>query len=206
MKKAAGDSEDLEDFGSSGSQLVTSDGTYATQSAFITNTPRNGQSKRPPFRQYLIDGDFYIGAALGTTFTKLGIKYAEIWNGQDLIKSNQFCVNLMLILTYILKLGKSGNLCLIIIDSKLNTCKYNVFLYSVRIIIYLFCLGICSKSIGIDDEDKILESIKILNDRDTAIEEIYTRECSKSLNEMLAAKEDEESTNKKVSCLVKFTI
>lgn len=109
LKKAAGDSENIEDFGSSGSQLVTSDGTYATQSAFIMNTPRGGQSKRPPLRQYLIDGDYYIGAALGTTFTKLGIRYAAIWNGQDSVKANTFCVNLMLILTYILKLGKSGN-------------------------------------------------------------------------------------------------
>jgi len=109
LKKAAGDSENVEEFGSSGSQLVTSDGTYATQSAFITNTPRSGQAKRPPLRQYLIDGDFYVGAALGTTFTKLGIRYADIWEEQDSIKANQFCVKLMLILTYILKLGKSGN-------------------------------------------------------------------------------------------------
>lgn len=109
MKKAAGDSENNEEYVSSGSQLVTSDGTYATQSAFIINTPRSSQSKRPPLRQYLIDGDFYIGAALGTTFTKLGIRYADIWDEQDSIKANQFCVNLMLILTHILKLGKSGN-------------------------------------------------------------------------------------------------
>lgn len=109
LKKAAGDSENIEEFGSSGSQLVTSDGTYATQSAFIINTPRSSQAKRPPLRQYLIDGDFYIGAALGTTFTKLGIRYAGIWEEQDSIKANQFCVKLMLILTYILKLGKSGN-------------------------------------------------------------------------------------------------
>jgi len=109
LKKAAGDTENIEEYGSSGSQLVTSDGTYATQSAFIVNTPRSNQSKRPPLRQYLIDGDFYMGAALGTAFTKLGIRYAEIWNGQDSIKANQFCVNLMLILTYVLKLGKSGN-------------------------------------------------------------------------------------------------
>lgn len=110
LKKTAGDSENVEELGSSGLQLVTSDGTYATQSAFIMNTPRSSQSKRPPLRQYLIDGDFYTGAALGTTFTKLGIRYAEIWDEQDSIKSNTFCVNLMLILTYILKLGKSGNL------------------------------------------------------------------------------------------------
>jgi hypothetical protein len=44
-----------------------------------------------------------------------------------------------------------------------------------------------------------LESIKILNNRDTEIENIYLQECSKSLNEMLAAKVDEESSNKKVS-------
>lgn len=65
-------------------------------------------------------------------------------------------------------------------------------------------LGICSKSIGIGDEDKILESIKILNDRDSEIEEIYMKECSKSLNGMLAAKEDEESNNKKVGYWIKF--
>lgn len=44
-----------------------------------------------------------------------------------------------------------------------------------------------------------MESIKLLNDKDNEIEEIYIKECSKSLNEMLAAKEDEESSNKKVS-------
>lgn len=110
LKRAAGDLEnkEMEGSGTSHSQLVTSDGTYATQSAFISSSSRSGEMKRPPLRQYLIDGDFYIGAALGTTFTKLGIRLAEIWNGQDSIKANQFCVNLMLILTYILKLGKSG--------------------------------------------------------------------------------------------------
>ncbi|XP_050543636.1 coatomer subunit beta [Daktulosphaira vitifoliae] len=166
LRKLAGDSENIEESGSSGgTHLVTSDGTYATQSAFITHSSsRTRQSKRPPLRQYLIDGDFYIGAALGTTFTKLGMKYAEIWNMDDPVKANKFCVNLMLTLTYILRLGKSG---------------------------------IPTKAIGIDDEDKILESIKILNGRNSDLEEIYTKECSKSLSEMLAAKEDEESSNKK---------
>ncbi|XP_050434828.1 coatomer subunit beta [Adelges cooleyi] len=166
LKKAAGDEENNEESGmSGGSQLVTSDGTYATQSAFISHSSsRNGQPKRPPLRQYFIDGDFYIGAALGTTLTKLGMRYAEIWDEQDLVKSNQFCVDLMLTLTYIIRLGKSG---------------------------------IPSKAIGIDDEDKILESIKILNDRNAEVEEIYIKECSKSLSEMLTAKEDEESSNKK---------
>lgn len=68
-----------------------------------------------------------------------------------------------------------------------------------KFIKYTFYLGFSSKPIGIDDEDKVLESIKILNDRDSEIEKIYLKECSKSLNEMLAAKVDEESSNKKVS-------
>jgi len=67
------------------------------------------------------------------------------------------------------------------------------------IYLHTLYLGLCSKPIGIDDGDKIMESIKILNDRDSEIEEIYTKECSKSLKEMLAAKEDEESSKKKVS-------
>jgi len=49
-----------------------------------------------------------------------------------------------------------------------------------------------------------MESIKILNDRDSEIEDIFIKECSKSLNEMLAAKEDEESSNKKVCDCIQF--
>lgn len=30
---------------------------------------------RPPLRQFLMDGDFFIGAALSTTLTKLALRY-----------------------------------------------------------------------------------------------------------------------------------
>jgi len=50
------------------------DGTYATQSAFSTGGPDSAKKaakerERPPLRKYLIDGDFFIGAALAGTLT-----------------------------------------------------------------------------------------------------------------------------------------
>lgn len=42
------------------------------------------KEKRPPLRQYLMDGDFFIGAALSATLTKLGIRYGDLEN--DLVR------------------------------------------------------------------------------------------------------------------------
>lgn len=36
------------------------------------------KEKRPPLRQYLMDGDFFIGAALSATLTKLGIRFVDL--------------------------------------------------------------------------------------------------------------------------------
>ena len=36
------------------------------------------KEKRPPLRQYLMDGDFFIGAALSATLTKLVLRYADL--------------------------------------------------------------------------------------------------------------------------------
>lgn len=33
---------------------------------------------RPPLRQYLMDGDFFVGAALATTLTKLALRYVSL--------------------------------------------------------------------------------------------------------------------------------
>jgi len=32
-------------------------------------------ANRPPLRQFLMDGDFFVGAALATTLTKLALRY-----------------------------------------------------------------------------------------------------------------------------------
>ncbi|KAK6637472.1 Coatomer subunit beta [Polyplax serrata] len=86
-------------------KLVTTDGTYATQSSFNTLATKKNEV-RPPLRQYLIDGDFFIGAALGTTLAKLALRYNALV--KDSIKRNRFTTEAMLIMSSILHLGKSG--------------------------------------------------------------------------------------------------
>ncbi|XP_055383058.1 coatomer subunit beta [Condylostylus longicornis] len=87
------------------SNKVTSDGTYATQSAFSV-APVVKKEKRPPLRQYLMDGDFFIGAALAATMTKLVLRYIELES--DVKEQNRICTQTMLVMSSILHLGKSG--------------------------------------------------------------------------------------------------
>ncbi|XP_030567125.1 coatomer subunit beta [Drosophila novamexicana] len=89
----------------SSSNKVTSDGTYATQSAYSL-APVTKKEKRPPLRQYLMDGDFFIGAALSATLTKLALRYAEL--EPDPRTQNRVTTQVMLIMSSILHLGKSG--------------------------------------------------------------------------------------------------
>lgn len=53
----------------------------------------------------MMDGEFFIGAALGTTLTKLALRYgAKVSVG----KRNRFDAQVMLIISGIIHLGKSG--------------------------------------------------------------------------------------------------
>lgn len=52
-----------------------------------------------------MDGDFFIGAALGTTLTKLALRYG-IQTASD--KRNKFDAEVMLVIAGIIHLGKSG--------------------------------------------------------------------------------------------------
>jgi coatomer subunit beta len=83
IRKASGE-EVLEDqsvtaaAGSVVHKLVTADGTYATQSAFSTADKTKKQAEKPPLRKYLMEGDFFIGAALGSTMTKLALRFSSV--------------------------------------------------------------------------------------------------------------------------------
>ncbi|XP_036319058.1 coatomer subunit beta [Rhagoletis pomonella] len=111
QKRLAGEQTDEGDKAAEGnnaissSNKVTSDGTYATQSAFSL-APVAKKEKRPPLRQYLMDGDFFIGAALSATLTKLALRYAELENDER--QQNRLTTQVMLIMSSILHLGKSG--------------------------------------------------------------------------------------------------
>lgn len=87
------------------STKITSDGTYATQSAFSVPATTKKEN-RPPLRQYLMDGDFFIGTTLAATLTKLVLKYFD-WESKD-IERNRVCTTAMLIMSSIMHLGKSG--------------------------------------------------------------------------------------------------
>lgn len=122
LRKAAGE-EQMEDESQAAAvqpqvqKLVTADGTYATQSAFSVGGVGGGaaggggakkaEKERPPLRKYLLGGDFFIGAALATTMTKLALRYAEAVAGDER-KKNRFNAEAMLVLTSVLHLGKSG--------------------------------------------------------------------------------------------------
>lgn len=114
MRRAAGDVTEGSEQGASqtsgGQRLVTADGTYATQSALstpgITSLTKKDDEKRPPLRQYLLDGEFFVGAAVACTLTKLALRYLDM--EEDKEKQNVFCANCMLIMASILHLGKSG--------------------------------------------------------------------------------------------------
>jgi len=115
MKKAAGEEELVDESvaavsGGNVTKLVTADGTYATQSAFSQGGGEAGKKakdkERPPLRKYLMEGDFFVGAALAGTLTKLALR----WDGlvKEEAKQNRFTAECMLIIASILRLGTSG--------------------------------------------------------------------------------------------------
>ncbi|KAL1114817.1 hypothetical protein AAG570_007641 [Ranatra chinensis] len=105
VKRASGEKVDDADHTSNSIKLVTSDGTYATQSAFSALSVYKKED-RPTLRQYLMDGDFFIGAALGSTLVKLALRYSALV--QDNHERNRFYSEAMLVIASILHLGKSG--------------------------------------------------------------------------------------------------
>ncbi|KJH47708.1 adaptin region [Dictyocaulus viviparus] len=87
-------------------QLVTADGTYATQSAFSVAS-KSPNREKPPLRQFLLDGDFFLGACLATILNKLVDLFTKN-NAANPQRSNRFRAECMFILASIINLGKSG--------------------------------------------------------------------------------------------------
>lgn len=91
--------------GSSGAQLVTADGSYATQSALSVSSSRIVDKKNiPPIRSYLLSGDFFVSTALANCLVKMALKLKGSVSPQQF---NLFAAECMLILTSILHLGRS---------------------------------------------------------------------------------------------------
>ncbi|MPC15383.1 Coatomer subunit beta [Portunus trituberculatus] len=87
-------------------QKVTADGTYATQSAFSATTSKSKADDRPPLRKYLLEGNFYLGAVIANTLVKLAFRYNSLESNSS--KQNAFGAEVMLVISSIVHLGKSG--------------------------------------------------------------------------------------------------
>lgn len=94
-----------------GSRKVLADGTYATESALTSQASAKAKldavkaAQKPPLRQLILDGDFYLATVLSSTLTKLVMRHSEISN--DSARTNALRAEAMLIMISIIRAGQS---------------------------------------------------------------------------------------------------
>jgi len=94
-----------------GSRKVLADGTYATESALTSQAAANAKleavkaAQKPPLRQLILDGDFFLATVLSSTLTKLVMRHAEI--SADAARTNALRAEAMLIMISIIRAGQS---------------------------------------------------------------------------------------------------
>ena len=94
-----------------GSRKVLADGTYATESALTSSAAAKAKleavknSQKPPLRQLILDGDYYLSAVLSSTLTKLVMRHSEI--AKDEARTNALRAEAMLIMISIIRVGQS---------------------------------------------------------------------------------------------------
>jgi coatomer subunit beta len=96
----------------SGSRKVLADGTYATESALTTTNSAAAAkleavkaAQKPPLRQFILDGDYYLATVLSSTLTKLVMRHSEI--SSDEARTNALRAEAMLIMISIIRVGQS---------------------------------------------------------------------------------------------------
>ena len=94
-----------------GSRKVLADGTYATESALTSQSSAKAKldavkaAQKPPLRQLILDGDYYLATVLSSTLTKLVMRHSEISN--DSARTNALRAEAMLIMISIIRAGQS---------------------------------------------------------------------------------------------------
>ncbi|KAJ5917409.1 Coatomer subunit beta [Penicillium verhagenii] len=94
-----------------GSRKVLADGTYATESALTSQSAAAARleavkaAQKPPLRQLILDGDYYLSTVLSSTLTKLVMRHSEV--SQDTARTNALRAEAMLIMISILRVGQS---------------------------------------------------------------------------------------------------
>ena len=92
-----------------GSRRVLADGTYATESALTSSATAAIEAvkalQKPPLRQLILDGDYYLATVLSNTLTKLVMRHSEI--SSDSARTNALRAEAMLIMISIIRVGQS---------------------------------------------------------------------------------------------------
>jgi len=94
-----------------GSRRVLADGTYATESALTSQSAVAAKleavkaAQKPPLRQLILDGDYYLASVLSSTLTKLVMRHSEI--SKDTARTNALRAEAMLIMISIIRVGQS---------------------------------------------------------------------------------------------------
>ncbi|OAX82982.1 hypothetical protein ACJ72_02662 [Emergomyces africanus] len=94
-----------------GSRKVLADVTYATETAFTSQSSEVAKleavkaAQKPPLRQLILDGDYYLATVLSSTLTKLVMRHSEV--SQDSARTNALRAEAMLIMISIIRVGQS---------------------------------------------------------------------------------------------------
>lgn len=155
----------------SSARLVTSDGTYATQSAFSMNqSSKKPEDNVPSLRRFLLEGDFFIGAALCASLTKM-IRRLQMSPNTGAIgggDKHKIVAEGLYIMASILRFGTSG---------------------------------LATKAITADDIDRIQLCIRVLGESPAGagerVSKIFTEDCRKALAGMLKEQLEFEQNQQK---------
>ncbi|KIM19845.1 hypothetical protein M408DRAFT_334243 [Serendipita vermifera MAFF 305830] len=92
-----------------GAPKVLEDGTYATETALSSAAAARleavKKASKPPLRALLLNGDFYTGAVLASTLSKLVLRFNQA--NTDTQQANALRAEAMLIMTSIIRVGQS---------------------------------------------------------------------------------------------------
>ncbi|KAL2120928.1 hypothetical protein VTJ04DRAFT_4955 [Mycothermus thermophilus] len=95
----------------SGSRKILADGTYATETALTSQAAAAAKleavkaSSKPPLRQLILDGDYYLATVLAATLTKLVMRHSEI--SSEEARTNALRAEAMLIMISVIRVGQS---------------------------------------------------------------------------------------------------
>lgn len=94
------------------SKRVLADGTYATESALTSTASSKAAleavkaASKPPLRQLILEGDYYLATVLSSTLTKLVMRFSEISSLTE--RTNALRAEAMLIMISIIRVGQSA--------------------------------------------------------------------------------------------------